>query len=148
MAYVYPPRTWHPLAPRPPPTYWILHIPSLSGMDSARSVHSNSTAATLWAHLSRKGATGQPALDSNGPFVPPCGPQDKTATTMRVLLHDTQMNLEKFSGNVERLTTDVQSAAQSIKQTSSAFEQEHDKLMGDIVDLGSVNLWNSLLELS
>lgn len=107
-------------------------------------MHDRPAAATLWAHLSRKDNQGRAtAASDSGSFVPSSGPQDKTATTMRVLLHDTQMNLEKFSGDVERLTQDVRSAAQSIKQTSSIFEQEHDKLMGDMIDLGFVNLWTS-----
>ncbi|KAJ3518508.1 hypothetical protein NMY22_g13639 [Coprinellus aureogranulatus] len=108
-------------------------------MASGLSMQENSSAATLWAHLSRKDNHGRAKHSANSaPFIPPSGPQDKTATTMRVLLHDTQMNLEKFSGNVERLISGVHSVTQSIKNTGTTFEQEHDKLMGDIIDLGFV----------
>nr|AAP83935.1 basidiospore development protein [Coprinopsis cinerea] len=54
---------------------------------------------------------------------------------MRVLLHDTQMNLEKFSGHVEALISNVKETSQELRKTSSTFEQEHDKLLGDIIDL-------------
>lgn len=69
--------------------------------------------------------------------LPPLAPQDKNATTMRVLLHDTQMNLERFSGHVENLLSNVKETSQDMRATSSLFEQEHDKLIGDIIDLGS-----------
>ena len=105
-------------------------------MSREPSRQGGSTAAILWAHLSRKDNAGRTA--DTDTFIPPSGPQDKTAATMRVLLHDTQMNLERFSGNVERLIEDVHSTTQAIKQTGATFEQEHDKLMGDILDLGFV----------
>ncbi|KAJ2912633.1 hypothetical protein MD484_g7780, partial [Candolleomyces efflorescens] len=95
-------------------------------------------AASLWAHLNRKDATGRtnPNASTASDLLPPTGPQDRTATTMRVLLHDTQMNFEKFSGQVERLVKDVQKAEQGLHSTNALFEKEHDKLMGDIIDLG------------
>jgi hypothetical protein len=105
-------------------------------MSSESSCHGSSTAAILWAHLSRKDNASR--TTDTGTVIPPSGPQDKTAATMRVLLHDTQMNLERFSRNVERLIEDVRSTTQAVKQTGAMFEQEHDKLMGDILDLGFV----------
>lgn len=58
---------------------------------------------------------------------------------MRVLLHDTQMNFEKFSAAVERLIKDVQKTELGLKATNTLFEKEHDKMMGDIIDLGLVS---------
>ncbi|RXW20726.1 hypothetical protein EST38_g5127 [Candolleomyces aberdarensis] len=98
----------------------------------------SSGAASLWAHLNRKDANGRtnpPTSTATPDFLPPTGPQDRTATTMRVLLHDTQMNFEKFSEQVEGLIKDVQKTEQGIKTTNTLFEKEHDKLMGDIIDL-------------
>ena len=63
---------------------------------------------------------------------------------MRVLLHDTQMNFERFSEQVESLVKDVQKTEQGIKTTNTLFEKEHDKLMGDIIDLGLAALLGTL----
>ncbi|KAF6753060.1 hypothetical protein DFP72DRAFT_849436 [Ephemerocybe angulata] len=105
-------------------------------MDKTRNPLSSSSAATLWAHLAQKDTLGRTSTTSTlGSFMPPNGPQDKTATTMRVLLHDTQMNLEKFSGNVEKLIHDVRQTEQELKTTTGLLEKEQDKLMGDIIDL-------------
>jgi hypothetical protein len=92
----------------------------------------SSASASLWAHLLKDGRS-----DGVPPTLPTLGPQDKNATTMRVLLHDTQMNLERFSGHVETLITEVKETAQEMRTTSSLFEKEHDKLTGDMIDLGS-----------
>ncbi|KAH6916113.1 basidiospore development protein [Coprinopsis sp. MPI-PUGE-AT-0042] len=92
----------------------------------------SSASASLWAHFLKDGVGRN---DGAQPALPPLGPQDKNATTMRVLLHDTQMNLEKFSGHVETLIADVRETAQGLRTTSSLFEREHDKLTGDMIDL-------------
>ncbi|KAJ2935356.1 hypothetical protein H1R20_g1738, partial [Candolleomyces eurysporus] len=63
---------------------------------------------------------------------------------MRVLLHDTQMNFEKFSEQVEGLIKDVQKTEQGIKTTNALFEKEHDNIMGDIIDLGLAALLGTL----
>ncbi|KAH0836340.1 hypothetical protein J3R83DRAFT_7893 [Lanmaoa asiatica] len=51
----------------------------------------------LWAHLLRKDATTTEPLSE----IPPIAPQDKTGTSMRMLIHDTQVNLEKFSTRLD-----------------------------------------------
>ncbi|TFK25576.1 hypothetical protein FA15DRAFT_639042 [Coprinopsis marcescibilis] len=89
---------------------------------------------TLWAHLMRNEPSGS-NVNATMSQLPPITPQDKNATTMRVLLHDTQMNLEKFSEHVATLLSNVKETKQEILTTSTLFEQEHDKLLGDIVDL-------------
>lgn len=110
-------------------------------MHESKQTPITSSASTMWAHLTRKDptqATNRPdSTQSGSSSFPPPGPLDKTATTMRVLLHDTQMNLERFSGSVERLIEDVNRAEDGIKTTNLLFEKEHDKLMGDFIDLGS-----------
>jgi uncharacterized protein YaaN involved in tellurite resistance len=55
------------------------------------------------------------------------------------------MNFERFSEQVERLIKDVQKTERGIQSTNTLFEKEHDKLMGDIIDLGLAALPGTLV---
>ncbi|EDQ98327.1 uncharacterized protein LACBIDRAFT_303942 [Laccaria bicolor S238N-H82] len=85
----------------------------------------------LWTHLLRKDAQAS----NNIGIIPPIAPIDKNATTMRVLLHDTQANFEAFSARVDKLINVVEETKREIKTTSTLFEREHDTLVGDVIDL-------------
>ena len=56
---------------------------------------------------------------------------------MRVLLHDTQANFEKFTIHVEKLLDGIKETKQHIITTTSLFEHDRESLMGDIIDLGT-----------
>ncbi|THU93878.1 hypothetical protein K435DRAFT_564795, partial [Dendrothele bispora CBS 962.96] len=100
------------------------------------------TSSVLWAHLLRKGnahsttSTGTPQYSSSSDVpIPPLMPQDKHGTSTRILLHDTQANLQKFGERVEHLTSAVDDAKQEIVVVKKLFRDEHENMMGEILDL-------------
>lgn len=77
---------------------------------------------------------------SNAPSqssLPLLTPLDKSATATRLLLHDTQANLEKFSGKVDKLLTGFGEAKSEIKLVKTLFERDRETLINDIIDLGT-----------
>ena len=87
----------------------------------------------LWGHLLRKDLNIQP------PSVvasPPVTPLDKTGTSMRLLLHDTQANFEKFSSKVDNLITGVQATKLEVDAMKKLWDVENDKMQTEISDLG------------
>ncbi|KDR67995.1 hypothetical protein GALMADRAFT_283289 [Galerina marginata CBS 339.88] len=94
------------------------------------------TASTpLWEHLLHPRNRAPTALTDMPIIAPPLGPLDKNATSMRILLHDTQANFEKFAKHVGQLFDEVKEAKQEMKTTHSLFERDRESLMGDIIDL-------------
>ena len=95
------------------------------------------TASTpLWEHLLRPSSHTPSPLTDLSAVAPPLAPLDKNATSMRVLLHDTQANFERFSTHVENLLDGIKETKQHIMTTNSLFERDRESLMGDIIDLG------------
>ncbi|KAG6827658.1 hypothetical protein H0H92_010881 [Tricholoma furcatifolium] len=92
-----------------------------------------SASTTLWAHLLRKDTQ----RDTQKPDIPlpPITPLDKNGTSMRVLLHDTQAYLDKFSTRADSLLTGVDEAKQEISLVKTLFQREHDALTDELVDL-------------
>jgi len=64
-------------------------------------------------------------------------PLDKNATSMRVLLHDTQANFEMFTVQVGKLFETIHEAKNELKTMQSLFQRDRETLTGDIVDLGN-----------
>lgn len=62
---------------------------------------------------------------------------------MRILLHDTQANLEKFSAHVDKLASGVSETKREMMTMQKLFQEDHDKLVGQIVDLGELSLYFS-----
>ncbi|EPQ56679.1 hypothetical protein GLOTRDRAFT_40518 [Gloeophyllum trabeum ATCC 11539] len=89
----------------------------------------------LWAHLLRKDTSlmPQPSLSSNS--IGPITPTDKTGTSMRILLHDTQATLEKFSARVDKLTSGVEETKREMVTMKTLFGEEHDKVVEHTVSL-------------
>lgn len=56
---------------------------------------------------------------------------------MRILLHDTQANLERFSERVDRLVKDVGDAKTEIGTVQKLFEHDHEKIIEKTVSLGT-----------
>lgn len=65
---------------------------------------------------------------------------DKNATSMRVLLHDTHANFERFTSQVGNLFETIQETKNDLKTMQSLFQRDRETLTGDIVDLGN---WDS-----
>ncbi|TCD69469.1 hypothetical protein EIP91_007595 [Steccherinum ochraceum] len=92
----------------------------------------------LWTQLLQK---NPPALNlgsisgaADRP-LPPIAPLDKAGTSMRILLHDTQIQFEKFSERVVKLTGDVDDTKREITTMQKLFEREHESLVEEVVDL-------------
>ena len=92
--------------------------------------------SNLWAHVFGK-ASDTPS-SAAGTTLPPLGPIDKTATSTRVLLYDTQANLEKFSARVDTLLKGFSEAKSEVKFVKSLFERDREALTNDITDLGTL----------
>jgi hypothetical protein len=90
----------------------------------------------LWAHLLRKEPLASPPNSEIVP--PPLAPFDKNGTSMRILLHDTQGNIEKFSARVDGLCSAVEEAKQEVATANALFLREHENLTGDMIDLGTL----------
>ncbi|KAF8199107.1 hypothetical protein BJ912DRAFT_1020382 [Pholiota molesta] len=94
------------------------------------------TASTpLWAHILEPKTRLPTKLSEMPSVIPPPAPLDKNATSMRILLHDTQANLEKFGEHVQRLVEGVKETKHEIKTTNTLFERDRETLVGDITDL-------------
>ena len=93
----------------------------------------------LWEHLLRPNRDKEkpPSLQNMPIIAPPLAPLDKNATSMRVLLHDTQANFEKFAKHVGQLLHEVKETHTEMKTTHSLFERDRESLVGDILDLGT-----------
>ncbi|KAK7061958.1 hypothetical protein R3P38DRAFT_2832540 [Favolaschia claudopus] len=85
----------------------------------------------LWGQLLRKNTLATPSTVP----VPPTAPLDKTGTSMRILLHDTQTNFEKFSARVERLTSGIDDTKRELVIVKDLFQGAQESLTLDIVDL-------------
>ncbi|KAH7926406.1 hypothetical protein BV22DRAFT_356938 [Leucogyrophana mollusca] len=90
----------------------------------------------LWAHILRKEVP-----QSNSPpdalSIPPLAPLDKTGTSMRMLIHDTQANLEKFASRVDTLTTGVDAARKAVGDVHKLFESERERVLGEMADIAN-----------
>lgn len=67
---------------------------------------STTVSSTLWAHLLRKDKPNVSTQATSSLIAP----ADKTGTSVRLLLHDTQATMQKFSEKVDRLIDGVQDA--------------------------------------
>jgi hypothetical protein len=88
----------------------------------------------LWAHL--LGKDKLPAPPNSEIIPPPIVPVDKNGTSMRILLHDTQAHLERFSVRADKLCSNVEETKREITTINALFQREHETLRDDIVDLG------------
>lgn len=89
--------------------------------------------SVLWAHLLRKDTlAAPPSLEIP---LPPIAPTDRTGTSLRILLHDTQAHIERFSERVEKLTKGVDEAKQELGLTKTLFQREHEELTNEMYNL-------------
>lgn len=99
----------------------------------------SSASKTLWAHLLHKSVpslSSSPLHPQNNPNTPPITPIDKSSTSIRILLHDTQANLEKFSDRLDGLLSGVGEAKREVIRVASGLEEEREKMLRETVELG------------
>lgn len=108
------------------------------GPEGSQLPRAHSSTAALWGHLLHKKphtALAAKISDDKRDSVPPMKPVDKAGTSVRMLLHDTQAVLEKFSGRIDKLHGEVEKAKQEVSTSHKVFQHGHDKLVLDQVDL-------------
>ncbi|CCM06134.1 uncharacterized protein FIBRA_08384 [Fibroporia radiculosa] len=93
--------------------------------------------SVLWGHLLSDSAASSIArsADRSSPNLPPIAPTDKAGTSLRILLHDTQANLEKFSDRVSKLTGGVDESRREIVTVQTLFQQDRENLVETMVNL-------------
>ncbi|PCH44062.1 hypothetical protein WOLCODRAFT_76746 [Wolfiporia cocos MD-104 SS10] len=101
---------------------------------------SRTTASSvLWGHLLTKGSSAssiqRTSQGSSASSLAPIAPMDKAGTSLRVLLHDTQATLEKFSSRVDALTGGVDQSRREIMTVQKLFQQDREKMVDETVDL-------------
>ena len=58
---------------------------------------------------------------------------------MRMLIHDTQSSLEKFSERLDRLMTRVDDCRCQVINANKLLENERDKMLTEMVDIGKAS---------
>ena|SRR6266576_535939 len=92
--------------------------------------------SSFWAHVMENEKNGSNVPSQN--TLPLLTPLDKNATATRLLLHDTQANLEKFSGKVDKLLEGFSEAKSEVKLVKTLFERDREALVNDVIDLGTL----------
>ena len=101
-----------------------------------------STAASgLWGHLLRKDASQSPqstawTSTTLGKHSPAIAPLDKAGASTRILLHDTQAHLERFTDRVTQLTAGLDDAKRELVGVPKLYQEEHEQLEERIIGLG------------
>ncbi|TRM55976.1 hypothetical protein BD626DRAFT_576215 [Schizophyllum amplum] len=107
-----------------------------SSLASSYRSHRTPSASTLWAHLIRKDSplTSSPTM-SSAMLSTPVAPLDKTGTSMRMLLHDTQANFESFSSRVDKLLDAVENTKSEMEDMKQMMRAERESTASDMIDL-------------
>jgi hypothetical protein len=69
---------------------------------------------------------------NSAPSLPPINSRDKTSTSLRLLLCDTQHTMEGFSSQITTLTKDLGDAKRQIEEASKIVEDGHIKVAEDV----------------
>ncbi|KAG1785590.1 uncharacterized protein HD556DRAFT_1249626 [Suillus plorans] len=85
----------------------------------------------LWAYLLQKDLPASSDFAAT-PMVPSMAPVDRTNTSMRMLIHDMQATLEKFSTRVDTLLINVKDAKTEVVNCSRISESEHERVLDEI----------------
>ncbi|KAI0369180.1 hypothetical protein BV20DRAFT_416286 [Pilatotrama ljubarskyi] len=100
------------------------------------------TASTaLWGHLLRKTGSSQvppssaTSTSTFGKHAPAVAPIDKAGASTRILLHDTQAHLEKFTDRVTQLTTGLEDAKRELVTVQKLYQDEHEHVLDSITGL-------------
>ena len=96
------------------------------------STPGSTMSSTLWAHLLNKdpaasGSGLKTGLASVG--LASSAPADKTGTSVRILLHDTQATIEKFSERVDRFVSEAEESRQKLLARNEEISDEVEQLI-------------------
>ncbi len=93
----------------------------------------HSASSGLWGHLLRQKPSQLPPSTTStsstlGKLAPTVAPLDKAGASTRILLHDTQAHLEKFTGRVTQITTGLEDAKKELITVQRLYQDEHEQL--------------------
>jgi len=99
--------------------------------------------STLWAHLLNKDTTAsgsglQTGLAST--VLTTSAPVDRTGTSVRILLHDTQATIEKFSERVDRLVSGAEESQQKLLVRNEEMSDEVERLVRRVIQEQGMSL--------
>lgn len=57
---------------------------------------------------------------------------------MRMMMHDTQAMFEKYSGRADDLLKGVGEVKRTVIDANKLFEEDHEKIIGQTVDIGKL----------
>jgi flagellar biosynthesis/type III secretory pathway protein FliH len=92
--------------------------------------------STLWAHLLNKDTTASGlGLKTGLAAVEPTGsaPADRAGTSVRILLHDTQATIEKFSERVDKLVSEAEDSRQKLLARNDEVNDEVQRLVRRVI---------------
>ena len=110
-----------------------------NSMSMTAQRYRSSASKTLWAHLLHRSVpslASSPLHPRNSVNAPSITPIDKSSTSIRILLHDTQANLEKFSDRLDSLLCGVGEAKREVIRVASGLDEEKEKMLGEMTELG------------
>ncbi|KAI0325915.1 hypothetical protein GY45DRAFT_1286468, partial [Cubamyces sp. BRFM 1775] len=107
-------------------------------------LHARPTATNaLWGHILRKTGSSQvphstaTSTSTFGKHTPTIAPVDKAGASTRILLHDTQAHLERFTDRVAELVTDLDSVKHEIVGVQNLYAEDHEQLMDKMIGLAN-----------
>ena len=115
----------------------LITSPSLTAMSGPSASTPGSTkSSTLWAHLLNKDTTASGSGLKTGlalTGLTASAPTDKTGTSVRILLHDTQATIEKFSERVDRLVSEAEESRQKLLARNEEMSDEVERLVRRVI---------------
>ncbi|KAG2127570.1 uncharacterized protein EDB93DRAFT_1096487, partial [Suillus bovinus] len=85
----------------------------------------------LWAYLLQKDLPASSDFTATA-MIPAVAPVDRTNTSMRMLIHDMQATLEKFSTRVDTLLVNVKDAKTEVVNCNRISEIERERVLDEI----------------
>ncbi|KAI0654063.1 hypothetical protein C8Q70DRAFT_1058780 [Cubamyces menziesii] len=95
----------------------------------------------LWGHILRKTGSSQvppstaTSTSTLGKHTSTIAPIDKAGASTRILLHDTQAHLERFTDRVSELVTDLDCAKRELVGVQKLYVEDHEQLMDRMIGL-------------
>lgn len=115
----------------------LVTSPSPTAMSGTSASTSGSTiSSTLWAHLLNKDTTASGSGLKTGlasAVLTASAPADRTGTSVRILLHDTQATIEKFSERVDRLVSGAEESQRKLLARNEEMSDEVERLVRRVV---------------
>ena len=103
---------------------------------TSASTSGSTISSTLWAHLLNKDTTASGSGLKTGlasAVLTASAPADRTGTSVRILLHDTQATIEKFSERVDRLVSGAEESQRKLLARNEEMNDEVERLVRRVV---------------